>query len=634
MTNRPTALPVNISAIPDALKAIPRWMLWRNVHRTKLNGKKVWTKMPLTTKGTAASSTNPATWCTFEEAADAYLVSDFDGLGIALGGDLHGIDLDDCRDPKTGELNQFATEVVERVHGYAEVSPSGTGLKIFCNTNLDGSRTKKEAGVELYKDGRFFTVTGHVLPGIAGYSQSVQDLNWLVEKVWSEQLSTASTGVDNDGSFLLTMKTSLDGWDLERVVEKVLVHLDPDCGYAEWLKIGMALHHQGEADPEWLDAWDNWSAQSGKWINGYCSEKWSSFSEQRANGRGAVTLASLIQKIKDKRSESPQKKGLVLYSVQDLMAMPPLTWLVKGVIPDSGMGVFYGDSGAGKTFISIDLALAINRGVSWQGCKVKRPTEVLYISAEGGGGISKRINAYLVHHGIEFSEISMQILTVGLNLRGKDADRVIDVCTKMSEKGKPFGFIVVDTLNRTIGGADENSSQEMGQYLDAINRISNTTGAFILIVHHSGKDFSRGARGHSSLRAAVDTEMSVKDDGQIQVLTITKSRDGETGKPYAFEREVVQLGLDDDLDPITSCVVLPTDIKNAMSLKPKPSGKWQVLVFDELKNHGSKWTTTELLASIAKASSSKRARDSANKAIRDLLEKDLLIKVGEILSIA
>ena len=630
MTNRPTALSVNTLSIPDDLKAMSRWVLWRNVKKRKHNG---WTKMPFAAKGGAGSSTDETTWCSFDEAADAMLMGDYDGLGIVLGGDLHGIDLDDCRDPKTGVLNDFAKEVVERVHGYAEISPSGTGLKIFCNTNLDGSRTKKEVGVELYRDGRFFTVTGHVLPGRAGYSHGVQDLSWLVEKVWHEELGAAPDG-DDDGRALELYKPTLDDWDLDRVVDEVLVHLDPDGGYEEWLEIGMALHHQGEAGPEWLDAWDNWSAQSGKWVEGYCGEKWSSFSEQRAVGRGAVTLASLLHKTNEKRRCISKNRGLVLHTVQELMAMPPLTWLVKGVIPDAGMGLFYGDSGAGKTFISIDLALAINRGVAWQGCKVKKPTEVLYISAEGGGGISKRLMAYSLHHGVDLNEISMRVITVGINLRSKDADRVIDCCTEMSERGNPFGFIVIDTLNRTMGGADENGSKDMGEYLDSINRISRAIGAFILMVHHSGKDFSRGARGHSSLRAAVDTEMSVKDDGQIQVLTITKSRDGKTGKPYAFKREEIKLGIDDDLDLITSCVALPADIKEAMSLKPKPSGKWQVLVFEELKNNGSKWSTTELLASIKKSNASNRARDSANKAIRDLLQKGVLIKEGEMLSIA
>ena len=321
MTNRPTALPVNTLSIPVDLKTLPRWVLWRNMRKKKPNGEFVWAKVPFTANNTHASSTNAATWCTFDEAADALLMGDYDGLGIVLGGDLHGIDLDDCRDPETGELNEFAKEVVERVHGYAEVSPSGTGLKIFCNTNLDGSRTKKEVGVELYKDGRYFTVTGQVLAGRAGYSSGVQDLNWLVEKVWSEQLSAAPTGGDDDGSFLLTMKTTLDGWELDRVVDEVLVHLDPDCGYEEWLKIGAALHHQSEADPDWLEAWDNWSAQSGKWVEGYCSEKWDSFSKQRAGGRGAVTLASLLHVTKDARKQiKTVKRDQAMQLVMDAVA--------------------------------------------------------------------------------------------------------------------------------------------------------------------------------------------------------------------------------------------------------------------------------------------------------------------------
>jgi len=306
MNNRPTALPVNTLSIPEDLKALPRWVLWRYTKKKKPNGEFVWSKIPFTCANAYASSTNSATWCTFDEAADALLMGDFDGLGIVLGGDLHGIDLDDCRDPKTGTLNDFAKEVVERVHGYAEVSPSGTGLKIFCNTNLDGSRTKKEVGVELYKDGRYFTVTGRVLNGRAGYSHGVQDLNWLVEKVWDEHLGAAPS--DDDGSFLMTMKSALEGWDLDRVVDEVLVHLDPDGGYEEWLKVGAALHHQGGGDHEWLDAWDNWSAGSSKWVDGYCAEKWASFSQQRANGRGAVTLASMLHITKDAREGAKTDK--------------------------------------------------------------------------------------------------------------------------------------------------------------------------------------------------------------------------------------------------------------------------------------------------------------------------------------
>ena len=293
---RPTVLPVQLEGIPAELRALNRWVMWQLVQR-----KGRWTKMPKTVNGAAASSTDSSTWSTFDDVCDALLMGDgFDGIGLVLGADVQGIDLDDCRDPVTGDLNDLANEVLGNVQGYAEVSPSGTGIKLFAKTNLDGSRTKKEVGVELYKDGRYFTVTGHRLNGHDRVADEVQDLGWFVEKVWSEQLS-AVDDVDADERALANYKPVLEDWDLDRVMTEVLPHLDPDSGYEEWLKVGAALHHQGVGSEDWLEAWDIWSAQSGKWIEGMCAAKWSSFSEQRNVGRGAVTLASLLKATKDKR---------------------------------------------------------------------------------------------------------------------------------------------------------------------------------------------------------------------------------------------------------------------------------------------------------------------------------------------
>jgi len=296
--SRPAVLPVRLEGIPESLRAIPRWVLWRNTKRTKPNGQRVWAKMPLMTDGSAASSTDPSTWCTFDEACDGFIMGDYDGLGLVLGADVHGIDLDDCRDAD-GKLTPLAEEVLARVQGYAEVSPSGTGIKVFALTNLDSSRTKKEVGVELYKDGRYFTVTGHSLA--QGDLSVVNDLSWLVQQVWNEDISPADLTSDASEMAFANYKPPLEDWPLDRVVGEVLVHLDPDGGYEDWLRVGVALHHQGEGDPEWLEAWDNWSAQSGKWVEGYCADKWSSFSAQRMVGKGALTLASLLKQTRDAR---------------------------------------------------------------------------------------------------------------------------------------------------------------------------------------------------------------------------------------------------------------------------------------------------------------------------------------------
>lgn len=298
-TQKPTALPLQLQNIPPELRDIPRWVCWKYSHRTRPDGASVWAKMPVTVEGRPASTTDAKTWSSFDDACDGVIEHGFDGIGLVLGDDVQGIDLDDVRDPVTGELLPIAQEVLEKVEGYAEISPSGTGIKVFSRTNLDASRTKKEAGIELYREGRYFTATGHAINGHARLPAEVQDLGWLVRKVWDDELVSVE-GEAADRALAL-YRQPLEDWDLERVVAEVLPHLDADCGYADWLRVGQALHHQGQGDPAWLEAWDQWSESSGKYVEGYCAEKWDSFSDQRMKGRGAVTLASLLKDTREPR---------------------------------------------------------------------------------------------------------------------------------------------------------------------------------------------------------------------------------------------------------------------------------------------------------------------------------------------
>lgn len=317
-TQKPTALPVQLENIPQDLRSIPRWVLWRSVNRTKPDGTSVWAKMPMTVDARPASSTDPKTWTTFDDVCDALIMGGYDGIGLVLGDDVQGIDLDDCRDPDTGKLTELAEEVLDKVEGYAEVSPSGTGIKLFSRTNLDSSRTKKEVGVELYCSGRYFTVTGWRVNGHEGLPTLQQDLSWFVQKVWGEELSAAPLEGDEAERALALYKPPLEDWDLERVVNEVLPHLDPDCGYDEWLRVGQALHHQGQGDGDWLEAWDQWSAASGKYADGYCAQKWDSFNEQRNRGRGVLTLASLLKQTKEKREEAKrEERASLLEQFQD-----------------------------------------------------------------------------------------------------------------------------------------------------------------------------------------------------------------------------------------------------------------------------------------------------------------------------
>jgi hypothetical protein len=277
--------------------------------------------------GRAAKSTDPSTWTTFDDACDALILGDFCGIGFVLGEGLHGIDLDDCIDENG--LSPLAQEILVRVDGYAEISPSGTGLKILTRTDLERARTDHGQGVELYLDGRYFALTGHRVDAThAEPAREAQSLGWLVERVWGEAIADQ---VDQGDAFE-NLQLPLEGWDLERVAAEVLPHLDPNCGYEDWLRVGQALHHQGQADEAWLELWDGWSEPGSTYAQGVCAEKWRSFG--RRKGRG-VTLASLLKETKPQRVQvaQAQRVSAVEQLLADVAAAPTATALEEIIAP-------------------------------------------------------------------------------------------------------------------------------------------------------------------------------------------------------------------------------------------------------------------------------------------------------------
>ena len=542
---RPTALPVLFQNIPEQLKALDRWVLWRFVKRQGANGKTVWAKMPFTAQGNAAKSNNPKTWTSYDEAADTLVLGGFDGIGVVLGDDLHGIDLDDCRNPDTGELLPIAQEVLDRVEGYAEVSPSGTGIKIFTSTNLDSTRTKKEVGVELYRDRRYFTVTGHSINGHCDLPGEVQDLDWFVQKVWGEVLSERGT-LSEDASAIAfaNYREPLEGWDLDRVVEEILPHLDPDCGYEEWLKIGAAMHHQGQGDEEWLTAWDEWSEGSGKYVDGECEEKWKSFKPQRANG--VITLATLIKQTGESRRAGikrlSQRSGFRLIPASDLLKCPAEEhYLISGIIESGALGAVVGDTGTCKSFLAISMAASISLGIPWYGRKVEK-SPVVFIAGEGHAGFGKRLRAWEIHNESSLAGAPLHFSTVPVSLTSaqsmENASREIDRVA--SEEGAP-GLVIIDTLHRNFGDGDENQASDMATVIAQLDELRSRFKCAVLLIHHVGHNAPDLGRGSSSFRAALDFEFLVSRMlNSTYQLESKKSKESSPPDPIAFcPREVV-----------------------------------------------------------------------------------------------
>jgi len=274
-----------------------------------------------------------------------------------------------------------------------------------------------------------------------------------------------------------------------------------------------------------------------------------------------------------------QRRGL--YAIRWVDDKPELDrpYLIDEVMDSGAMAVTYGDSNVGKTFVVLDQAFHIAAGRDWNGHKV-RPGLVVYVASEGGKGFSKRIEAYKRHYGVKDIPFSLVPCPIDLHATGdaNDTGRLIRLIRgEEAHFGQKCALIVVDTLARAMGGGDENTSVDMGLMVGHCDRLRAATGAAINLIHHTGKDKSKGARGSSALRAATDTEIEI-DDG---LLSIQKQRDMGKADDMRFELDSIEIGARTDGRPVSACVVrwvAVTEFEERLS----SAAKGMLDVFDRL----------------------------------------------------
>jgi RecA-family ATPase len=258
-------------------------------------------------------------------------------------------------------------------------------------------------------------------------------------------------------------------------------------------------------------------------------------------------------------------------------ALLPLQWFndiapsldvldfVQGLLIEASAAVVYGESNSGKTFWVTDLALHVAAGIEWNGRRVEQGG-VVYCALEGGAGLQNRIHAWKIDHDALTSPVHFAAMRSSINLLDPDAhtDALIATINAGAQLIQtPVKLVVIDTLARAMAGGNENASEDMGALVLNMDRIRAETGACVLFVHHSGKDQAKGARGHSSLRAAIDTEVEVvaADDTGPRTATVVKQRELKKGDVHTFTLEVVELGHNRHGEPVTSCLVRYSDDK-------------------------------------------------------------------------
>jgi hypothetical protein len=262
-------------------------------------------------------------------------------------------------------------------------------------------------------------------------------------------------------------------------------------------------------------------------------------------------------------------------------------YLVKGWLDRGALSVIYGESNVGKTFLALDLALHVAAGTAWHGHRVKGGP-VVYIACEGGGGIEKRLIAVrqAMPELSACADDSLSVIREMVDLHG-DIDAAAIIRALGIRGIQNPALIIVDTLARAMGAGDENTAKDMGQFVQSVDAIRQATGAHVAIIHHSGKDAGKGARGSGSLRAAVDTEIELRRNGAAIVATATKQRDMVCGAEFAYRLVSVELGYDSDGEALTSAIVEQSEIPQPRAAKLSGQALIAMQAFgDALAAHG------------------------------------------------
>ncbi|MGL1833072.1 AAA family ATPase [Rhodocyclaceae bacterium SMB388] len=288
----------------------------------------------------------------------------------------------------------------------------------------------------------------------------------------------------------------------------------------------------------------------------------------------AHDLDGLAELLKTERTP-PQRFQLM--TPAELASLPPVRWRVRGVLPLDGIAAIYGPPASGKSFLALDLLAAIAAGRPWFAYSVK-PAPVLYIALEGEHGISQRVRAHQARHG---TADRMRFLAAPLDLR-QPQDRA-DIIGAAHAAGLAGGVLCVDTLAASAPGMDENTSADMGAVIAGLKALQAELGGCVLAVHHTGKDATKGLRGHSSLLGALDCAIEVTRTDDRREWKTTKAKDGADGEGHPFRLEVVELGDDEDGEPITSCVVAPEErTADALRRASLPGGGNMRLAYDAI----------------------------------------------------
>lgn len=628
---RPPLLPCDPEKIPPQLRQAKRWAPWAAPWDPE---KEKYAKVPHRADRVTSGLSNGSTagWVSFEQAFAAYKANPdlFAGVGYLMTNqkEVTGVDLDHC--VKDGVIEPWAAEVIAKLDSYTEFSPSGTGLHVMLAGELAsdwsvkfGDKQDKQPGIDVYgASPRFLTFTGAQVPGspkdLRARAGALADLERQHRKSAPSNLRVLPlpnvAGLELPDPLDLGLSDFIiefmyeglpHGIDRSRALIRVGAGLAA-AGVSPEVAFGLMTENEHIMEAALgKREYDDTRAREYLWTH-HCRRGAEIIQKERdemfeevadAEPADDAELLALLgpggaeddfdvlpeePAVRGDRSAKGLKKRFQFQTLDAFLDRPPPKWIIKGVLPQASLAVIFGDSGSGKTFFALDMALSLSTGRPWRGVPVGAG-RVAYVVAEGAGGFVDRARAYCHQHALTPSELPFHVLADQPNLMQKpDVD---DLVAQLKSLG-PLSVVYLDTYARVMGEGNENEAKDVNKIVKHCDRIHRETGAIVVLIHHSGKDTSKGARGSGALRAAADAEIEVKKLATYRTATVTKMKDGVDDAAFKFKLQSVVIGVDEDGEDRTSCVVehLANDAPEPVE-EIKPKGKAQQHILSLLKTY-------------------------------------------------
>lgn len=323
------------------------------------------------------------------------------------------------------------------------------------------------------------------------------------------------------------------------------------------------------------------------------------------DGALASCWLGMRMQMDEEMADAQRASGLYLMSDLEAESLQPSRGILGDILYEETVAFMYGPPGRWKSFVALSWALAIGSGRAWMGREVTEG-DVVYVAAEGARGIGKRIRAWKRRHGLDGQRTRVRVLGVPIQLLQPESVASLLAVIKAADITPTL--IVIDTLARSMAGADENAAKDANSAIDAAAQIKTAFGCCVLLVHHPGKDAAKGLRGSSALLANADTVISVagQEDGTKKrlepgdVITVASEKPKDS-EPFAdiYLTAEKETWATDDGQFISSLVIVPT-MPPEPDERPQPrttarTGADALQILARLE-HGMTWSQWRLAA--------------------------------------